>query len=222
MTTLRHDHYAITLMPDGCGQSICDGRALNRWSEHHIGGPQGFFLYLRDASTQRVWSAMPAPCFTGSATMEHEGVIWKSTFDGIHSKLEVQLDAQRNFETRVLSLTNESASERDVEITSFLEAVLFDPRADAGHPAFAKLFVQTSHDLATGALLANRRPRANDEYWPCMVHGLAGATVEQCETDRAQFIGRGRDARHPAAMLPGSWLSNTVGNVLDACLSLRT
>ncbi|MEI7610195.1 MAG: glycosyl transferase, partial [Rhodospirillaceae bacterium] len=43
----------------------------------------------------------------------------------------------------------------------------------------------------------------------------------QFETDRAQFLGRGRGLRAPAAMLPRTPLSGTVGTVLDPIFSLR-
>ena len=41
------------------------------------------------------------------------------------------------------------------------------------------------------------------------------------ETDRARFIGRGRDLRAPLAMLEGSTLSGSAGTVLDAVFALR-
>ncbi len=41
------------------------------------------------------------------------------------------------------------------------------------------------------------------------------------ETDRAKFIGRGRELRAPLAMLEGRALSGTIGTVLDAVFALR-
>jgi cyclic beta-1,2-glucan synthetase len=41
------------------------------------------------------------------------------------------------------------------------------------------------------------------------------------ETDRARFIGRGRDARAPIAVMDGRQLSGTVGTVLDPIFALR-
>jgi len=41
------------------------------------------------------------------------------------------------------------------------------------------------------------------------------------ETDRARFIGRGRDATSPVSILSGQPLSGTVGSVLDPAMSLR-
>ena len=43
----------------------------------------------------------------------------------------------------------------------------------------------------------------------------------EIETDRARFLGRGRDARAPIAVMDGRPLSNTVGTVLDPVFALR-
>ena len=41
------------------------------------------------------------------------------------------------------------------------------------------------------------------------------------ETDRARFLGRGREARSPLAVVDGRRLSNTAGTVLDPVFALR-
>ena len=43
----------------------------------------------------------------------------------------------------------------------------------------------------------------------------------EIETDRARFLGRGRDVRAPIAVMDGRPLSNTVGTVLDPVFALR-
>ena len=130
--------------------------------------------------------------------------------------------ADADLERRRLTLTNHSDRPRRIEVTSYVEVVLHHPAADAAHPAFAKLFVQTARDGATGALLARRRPRAEGEQWPWLVHALAASPVHEWETDRMRFLGRGRTPTAPAALVNTSPLTGTVGNVLDPIFSLRT
>ena len=43
----------------------------------------------------------------------------------------------------------------------------------------------------------------------------------EIETDRARFLGRGREMHEPIAVMDGRRLSNTVGTVLDAIFALR-
>ena len=91
---------------------------------------------------------------------------------------------------------------RDIELTSYAEVVLVPPAADAAHPAFSNLFVQTECVPELDVVLATRRPRSADEprLWLAHVMAVEGETVGdlQWETDRARFLGRGRgrpDAR---------------------------
>ena len=63
-------------------------------------------------------------------------------------------------ELRHLTLRNTGAVTRTLEITTYAELALNTPAADAAHPAFSKLFVQTGWDPARNALVAWRRPRS--------------------------------------------------------------
>ena len=114
---------------------------------------------------------------------------------------------------------------REIELTSYAEIVLAPPAADAAHPAFSNLFVQTEFVPELGALLATRRPRSHGEpqVWAAHVVVAEGETVGelQYETDRARFLGRGRGIRTPMSVIDGHPLSNTVGAVLDPIVSLR-
>src|SRR6185295_10741515 len=107
--------------------------------------------------------------------------------------------AEDDAEIRRLSLTNLGSRARELELTSYLELVLAPQAADIAHPAFQNLFVQTEFDPDTGALVATRRPRSNDEerVWAAHVATVEeyGDGVVQFETDRARFLGRGRAVR---------------------------
>jgi cellobiose phosphorylase len=103
--------------------------------------------------------------------------------------------------------------------------VLATADADAAHPAFSNLFVQTEFAPKSSAILCTRRARSLEEKPPWLLHLMVGQGGEQgeisCETDRSQFVGRGGTLANPAAMQSLSPLSNTVGSVLDPILSLR-
>src|SRR4029077_7689949 len=69
------------------------------------------------------------------------------------------------------------------------------------------------------------RPRSLDEHSPWMCHLMAvhGAHIETMsyETDRVQFIGRGRTAADPLAMSGSAALSGSEGSVLDPIVAIR-
>src|SRR5207244_8500899 len=108
---------------------------------------------------------------------------------------------------------------RDLEVTSYVEAVLGPHAADLAHPAFGKLFLETEYLPAEKALLCRRRPRSAEQKPVWGVHILAteGEILGevQYETDRGRFLGRGRTVANPAALEGDAPLSGTTGPVLD-------
>jgi cyclic beta-1,2-glucan synthetase len=124
-----------------------------------------------------------------------------------------------------LSITNGGHRDREIEVTSYLELVLAPPAADASHQTFSKLFVQTEYVAKRHTLLATRRKRAPEEpdIWAAHHAVLEGSLLgdPEIETDRARFLGRGREIRSPLAVVDGRQLSGTVGTVLDSVFALR-
>jgi hypothetical protein len=64
---------------------------------------------------------------------------------------------------RLVRITNRARTRRTIEVTSYAEVVLAPPAADALHPAFSNLFVQTEIIRRQRAILCTRRPRSQDE-----------------------------------------------------------
>src|SRR5262249_25962385 len=92
-------------------------------------------------------------------------------------------------------------------------------------PAFSKLFVHTESIPELDAVLATRRARSPSDpvLWAAHVATVEGdvSAGAEWETDRARFIGRGREIRAPLALTGGRPLSATTGPALDAIASLR-
>ena len=61
----------------------------------------------------------------------------------ITTTLEVVVSPEDDAEVRRVSITNLGTQTREIELTSYAEIVLAPPAADAAHPAFSNLFVQT-------------------------------------------------------------------------------
>ncbi len=212
----------------GGGAILCRGRALTRWREDGIVDPGSSFLYLRDVRSGKVWSAtyqpLPAEPDYYSATFMPERAQFRRRDDGIETQLEIAVSPQDDVEVRRLSLTNFSDRVREIEITSYAELALAPPADDAAHPAFGKLFLETSYHPALTALLCGRRLRSPGDPGAWAVHVLATEDLPkgavEWESDRERFLGRGRAPDDPAA-LDGRALSGTTGAVLDPIASLR-
>ncbi len=158
-------------------------------------------------------------------TLAEDKVDIRRSDAGVLTHTEIIVSPEDDAELRRVSLTNRSARVREIEVTSYAEVVLAPPAADAAHPAFSNLFVETEFVAGINALVARRRPRSSKDEPVFGVHTVmtegesVGAT--QYETDRSRFLGRGRTTADPVAVFEDRPLSNTVGAVLDPVFSLR-
>ncbi len=226
---LSNGAYSVMVTNSGAGYSMYKGLAVTRWREDTTRDSWGSFIYLRDVTSGKVWSGgfqplEKVPRFYEVAFSEDKAVI-KRTDGNIATRTEIIVSPEDNAEIRRVSITNNSSRVRDFEITSYAEIVLVAPKADAAHPAFSNLFIETEFNTAENSLIAKRRPRGEKDEPIWAIHTIAttGETVgaTQYETDRARFLGRGHDAREPLAVIEDRPLSNTVGAVLDPIFSLR-
>jgi cyclic beta-1,2-glucan synthetase len=226
---LSNGRYGVMVTTAGSGYSRWRDLAVTRWREDGTRDTWGTYVFLRDGHSGAVWSAASQPSGvapdTYAVTFSEDRVEIRRHDGTIATTLEIVVSPQDDAEVRRVSLTNLGTQSREIELTSYAEIVLAPPAADAVHPAFSKLFVQTEFAPALGALLATRRPRLHGEpqVWAAHVAVAAGETVGdmQYETDRARFLGRGRGIQTPLSVIDGHPLSNTVGAVLDPIISLR-
>lgn len=190
----------------------------------------GTFCYLRDLTSGKVWSSAFQPTLTRTETYEavftEQRVEFRRHDPDFDTHTEIVVSPEDDIELRRVRITNRSGTRRTIEVTSYAEVVLAAAAADALHPAFSKLFVQTEIVHARQAILCMRRPRSRDEQTPWMlhlmtVHGADAAEVSY-ETDRARFIGRGNSASDPQALRDvGGALSGSQGSVLDPIVAIR-
>jgi len=226
---LSNGRYVVMVTAAGSGYSRWRQLAITRWREDLTRDVGGTYVFLRDAQSGESWSAGYQPSGgepdSYEVTFSEDRAAIVRRQGAIASTLEVIVSQEDDAEIRRVSLTNLGAKSREIELTSYAEVVLAPPSADAAHPAFSNLFVQTECVPELDALLATRRPRSRGEppIWLAHVVVVAGETVGdlQWETDRAQFLGRGRGIRTPQSVIDGGPLSNTVGPVLDPIVSLR-
>ena len=225
---LSNGRYAVMMTAAGSGYSRWRGLDVTRWREDTTRDPWGTYVFLADGSSGKFWSAGYQPA--GVEPDSYEAVYSEDRVeihrsDGlITTSLRIVVSTEDDAEMRQVSLTNRGTRPREIEVTSYAEIVLAPPAADAAHPAFSNLFVQTEFVPALEALLAGRRPRDGEEpVWAAQVMTVQGEMVGtvQYETDRARFLGRGRSIRHPISIGERRPLSNTAGTVLDPVFSLR-
>jgi cyclic beta-1,2-glucan synthetase len=226
---LSNGSYSVMIDAAGAGYSRWRDTAVTRWREDSTCDPWGAFVFLRDVANGWVWSAGYQPVGREPDAYDVSFFEDRAEFsrrDGrIITATEIIVSPEDDAEVRRVSLTNTGNRLREIELTSYAEVVLTTPDSDAAHPAFAKLFVQTEFVPGAGTLLATRRNRepTDPQLWVAHVSVLEGEAVGglQFETDRARFLGRGRDLRTAVSIVDARPLSNTTGTVLDPVLALR-
>ena len=82
---------------------------------------------------------------------------------GIGLTMEITVAPEDDVEIRRISLTNHTDRVRRIALTSYGEIILAPQAADARHPAFNKLFIESEYVPETNALLFQRRPRSASE-----------------------------------------------------------
>ena len=226
---LSNGRYHVMLTNAGAGDSRWKDLAVTRWREDTTCDEWGSFCYLRDTETGTYWSTTHQP--TQWTPDSYEAIFsegraeFRRRDQGIDTYTEIVVSPEDDIELRRLRITNLSRTQRSIEVTSYAEVVIAPAAADAQHPAFSKLFVQTEALAEPAALLCTRRPRSADEHPPHMfhlmaVHGAKAGAVSH-ETDRSRFIGRGRSLHAPQAMREPGALSGSAGSVLDPVVATR-
>jgi len=226
---LSNGRYHVMITNAGGGYSRWKDLAVTRWREDSTCDNWGTFCYIRDATSGEFWSTAYQPTLKQSKNYEVIFTEGRAEFrrrdHDIETHTEIVVSPEDDIELRRIRITNGSWTSRTIEITSYAEVVLASSAADALHPAFSNLFVQTEIIRERQAILCTRRPRSLDEHSPWMCHLMAvhGANIGTMsyETDRLQFIGRGHTVAAPQAMSDSAALSGSEGSVLDPIVAIR-
>ncbi|AKU12173.1 beta-(1,2)-glucan production associated transmembrane protein [Azoarcus sp. CIB] len=235
---LSNGRYHVMVTNAGGGYSRWKDLAVTRWREDGTCDNRGTFCYVREVTGGaggEFWSAAYQPTLKRPTTYEAIFSEGRAEFrrrdavdggDGdFETYTEIVVSPEDDIELRRIRITNRSGLRREIEVTSYAEVVIAPPAADALHPAFSNLFVQTEILRERCAILCTRRPRSAGEQAPWMLHLMAvhGADVGEAsyETDRLRFIGRTRSAVDPLAMSDPGPLSGTDGSVLDPIVAIR-
>ncbi|MGC2353749.1 MAG: glucoamylase family protein, partial [Candidatus Udaeobacter sp.] len=201
---------------------------VTRWHADTTCDISGPVCYLRDLESGTIWSNTHQPVrsperrYTWSFTPDKAEFRRRS--GPCETITEIVVSAEDDAEVRRMTLVNTSRKTCRLELTSYLELALAPHRADRAHPIFNKLFIETEWLPHCQALVARRRLRAPDDQPIWAAHLMVSESSSfpgstEFETDRAQFLGRGRTPENPEAITRS--LTNSIGAVLDPIFSLR-
>ena len=220
---LSNGRFGSLLTDRGDGYSVFEGFALTRWAPDPALPGTGHVLHLSDLDSGRHRVLLPAGPDV-EVRADTASLRFETETGGVAASVRIAVSPDANVEVRRIVLANRDPAPRRLELATYLELVLNTLAADAAHPAFSRLFVQTEYDPETAVLLAWRRLRSPDEIPLWAGYRLLApgpARQPQFETDRARFVGRGRTPLRPRALEEPGPLTGTVGNVLDPIFAMR-
>ncbi|MEO8245174.1 MAG: hypothetical protein ABI832_23075, partial [bacterium] len=191
---------------------------LTPWSNDPVRDPSGDTIYLRDEESGEVWTptALPIRDRSASYSARHGQGFTEFSHDsrGIALKLLQFVPVDDSIKISRLTITNHSERARQLSVTAYVEWVL-GPSRPAGAP-----HIVTWIDPVTGAIFA-RNPW-NDPFGERVAFLDLGGLQTAWTCDRTEFLGRNGAMDRPAALYPGTQLSNRSGAGLDPCGALQT
>ncbi len=226
---LSNGRYHAMITNAGGGYSRWKDVAITRWREDSTRDNWGAFCYLRDVASGTCWSTTYQPTLNPSATYQAIFSEACATFrcyeQGIDAYTEIAVSPEDDIEVRRISITNRSGARTVIDLTSYAEVVLALATADAAHPAFSNLFVQTEIIREQQSILCNRRSGAAGHAALWMFYRIVANESDlgdmSYETDRMRFIGRGNSLVNPQAMRNVAALSGSEGSVLDPIVAIQ-
>ncbi len=231
---LSNGRYHVMITNSGSGYSRWEELAVTRWREDPTCDNRGIFCYLRDVDSREFWSTTHQPTRKPPKAFKVIFSEGKAEFScRVHNYdayTEIAVSPEDDVELRRLRITNRARTRRAMDVTSYAEVAMAPQAADALHPAYSNLFVQTEIIHGNQAILCTRRPRSQDEETPFMLHMMVvrSSDIEHVsyETDRMRFIGRGNTSAAPLALHADAAeyadsLSDSEGSVLDPIAAIR-
>ena len=225
---LSNGAYSVMVTNSGGGYLRWLDLDVTRWRADTTCDAPGPVCYIRNLESDTVWSnthqPVPGPERRYTWSFTPDKAEFRRRSGPCETFTEIVVSAEDNAEVRRVTLVNTSRKSCRLELTTYLELALASHRADRAHPAFSKLFIETEWLPHCEAVLAHRRLRAPDEQPIWAAHLMipepsSSPNTTEFETDRAQFLGRGRTLENPVALSRN--LTNGVGIVLDPIFSLR-
>ncbi len=210
---LSNSSYTIFCTDGGLTSSTCGGMAVNRF-EPNSRSPGGMSFYFK--SGNNTISMLPVPGQDqleryDRAVFEGGSASWEASREQFESVVTAWIPENENAEVRRVRISNTSGKELEGRILLYFEPVMQAMQDFSAHPAFSKLFLETSR--TRGGVVIKRRPRGGKgEKHLCCLCDHEEATFD---TSREKVLGR----RGEAALTEGEIsLTESFGAVLDPCV----
>ena len=228
---LSNGRYHVMVTNAGGGYSRWKDLAVTRWREDTTCDNWGTFCYLRDVASGAFWSTAHQPTLKQRGQLRGDLLARAAPNSAAATSTSTRIprsSSRRRTTSSCAACASPTAraTRRTIEVTSYAEVVLAPPAADALHPAFSNLFVQTEilraapgDPVHAPAALA-RRAGAVDVSPDGGARRGPSRTFPTKPTACASSAAAARVAA-PQAMSDAAALSGSAGSVLDPIVAIR-
>ena len=206
---LSNGGYSVLACDNGLTSARAGEHAVTLARIGEYCAPAGVSVFFR--SSEGTAGLTPAPLYQGGNyrwEFDASGARWDFEGDGLSARISLTVPRRENGELRRVELLGRERLEG--ELLFYFEPVLCPRRDFDAHPAFSRLFLESS--LEENGVLFHRRPRGNEEG-PWLSAAWTGEHTS-VSLDRAAALGRGGLRALPNSR-PGP-LPDGVGS--DPCL----
>lgn len=224
---LSVNNYSMMITSDGDGFSKYRDIMLNRWRSD-LYSSTGSYIFIKDVYAGKIWSTAYNPTKTEpdqyQVTFSPHQAEFRRTDGSISTNTTVSLSPNHKLEIRKVTLRNNGKERKQIELTSYMEVVSDTFQAGISHPAFNKLFIESSF-IEGQDIFISRRRGINCTDNPYMMHMVKSVNKPlrsiEYENDRLNFIGRNNTIQNPDAVIESLPFSNSTGFSNDPIISLR-
>ena len=223
---LTNGKLMLLMTESGSGYLEWEEIALTRWRQDSTMDQWGIWFYVQDLDNHQLWSIGSQPINTESREYNvffapHMTEI-RHVKNDINFILQTTISPNDDICFHKIAISNQSDRERELRLLSYGEVVLAPQASDQNHPAFNKMFIESSFLEELNMLFFKRRKRSSEEKNLGMAHLFYDKSSDQVEyeTDRTKFIGRNHNLDNALALLNAEELSGTVGTTLDPIFSI--
>ena len=223
---MSNGSYSVLITSDGDGFSLWKETLLYRWRPD-IYADTGFYIYIRDTGLNTYWSTAHHPAKVKADKYQVVFSPHQSEFirqdKGIVTTTLVSIMPDYNLEVRKVKLKNLSSRERQLEVTSYMEAAIATLAAESSHPAYNKLFVESEFLEDRNLFISKRRRGSGGGPYAMQLLQTDANLVRdvEYESSRVKFIGRNNNLQNPQAVWGGAHLSNSTDFSGDSIMSIR-
>ncbi|MGI6701688.1 MAG: GH36-type glycosyl hydrolase domain-containing protein [Christensenellales bacterium] len=216
---LTNGAYSVLTDDYGLGYSNYGDILLNRYRKEF---DSGFFAYIQDKKTKKVFSASYAPLRDDIANYlvrySSNSSYYLNKADNF--SMEIFVPPCFSGEVRKFNYYNKSSEGKDLRIALYTELNINSSDRDLAHPVFNDMFIRTFSMPERNAVIAKRTnlDGSGSLYAAMVVKGLNDFRID---TDRMSFVGRGRSASRLRVLTNEyKYYGEATGDVLYPCFGI--